>query len=244
MLRKVAAAAIVLLLAGCGAIVTSIEKRDLDVQVKMSDSVFLDPLRPSERTVYVDIRNSSDRPDFDIAGAVRRELELRGFRVVDDPDQAHVLLQANILQVSRTSRSAADQALDGGFGGAVAGGAVGYGIGRAGGGNDTLLTIGGALAGAAIGAAIDASVQDTTYTVITDVQISERVSNGRLVSQTEEQNLPQGSAGTVRQDYAATTDWKRYRTRIVGTANRANLRFEEAAPVLVKRLTQVMAGVL
>ncbi len=236
-----------LFLAGCAAVTTSIEKRDLDVQVKMSDTIFLDPLPPQARTVYVEVRNSSDRPDFELAAAVRQSLAARGFRVVEDPDAANIILQANVLQVGRSAQSAADEALAGGFGsaieGAVIGGAVGYGLGKAG-GHDALLTIGGAIAGAAVSTVANAAVQDVTYTVITDVQISERVRDGELVSQSETQNIPQGSAGTVTQSRSTTTEWRRYRTRIVGTANKANLTYEEAAPVLVERLTQVMSNML
>ncbi len=237
----------ILFLGGCSAVTTSIEKKNLDVQVKMSDSIFLDPLPPQARTVYVEVRNSSDRPDFDLAAAVRQSLAAHGYRVVDDPDAANILIQANVLQVGRTSKSAAEKALGGGFGGALggaaAGAAVGYGLGKAG-GNDTLLTLGGALAGAAIAGVANASVQDVTYTVITDVQISERVRNGELVSQSEAANLPQGSSGSISQSSSTTTEWKRYRTRIVGTANKANLTYEEAAPVLVERMTQVMSNIL
>ncbi len=247
-LRRIApAAALALFLGGCAAVTTSIEKKDLDVQVKMSDTIFLDPLPPQARTVYVEVRNSSDRPDFDLAAAVRQSLSARGYRVVEDPDAANIILQANVLQVGRTSKSAAERALAGGFGGtltgAAVGAAVGYGLGKAG-GNDTLLTLGGALAGAAIATVANASVQDVTYTVITDVQVSERVRDGELVSQSEVQNLPQGSAGTIAQSRSTTTEWQRYRTRIVGTANKANLTYEEAAPVLVERMTQVMSNML
>lgn len=245
--RTGAAVLLAMSLAGCAAVTTSIEKRNLDVQVKMSDTIFLDPLPPQARTVYVEVRNSSDRPDFDLAAAVRAGLAARGFRVVEDPDAANIILQANVLQVGRTAESAAERALAGGFGsaleGAVIGGAIGYGLGKAG-GNDALLTVGGAIAGAALSTVAEAAVQDVTFTVITDVQISERVRSGGLVDQNEAQNLPQGSAGTVAQSYATTTEWKRYRTRIVGTANKANLTYEEAAPVLVERMTQVMSNML
>ena len=236
--RTGAAVLLAMSLAGCAAVTTSIEKRNLDVQVKMSDTIFLDPLPPQARTVYVEVRNSSDRPDFDLAAAVRAGLEARGFRVVEDPDAANIILQANVLQVGRTAEAAAERALAGGFGSAL-----GYGRGKAG-GNDALLTVGGAIAGAALSTVAEAAVQDVTFTVITDVQISERVRSGGLVDQNEAQNLPQGSAGTVAQSYATTTEWKRYRTRIVGTANKANLTYEEAAPVLVERMTRVMSNML
>ena len=90
--------ALALALSGCAAGTTAIAKRNLDVQTKMSDTVFLDPVPPDERTVYVDVRNTSDKPDFDIGPQIRSAVAARGYRVVDDPRTAHFVLQANVLQ--------------------------------------------------------------------------------------------------------------------------------------------------
>jgi hypothetical protein len=43
-------------LSGCAAVHTSIAKKDLDVQTKMSDTVFLDPVGPDKKTIFVQIR--------------------------------------------------------------------------------------------------------------------------------------------------------------------------------------------
>ena len=40
-----------------------------------------------------------------------------------------------------------------------------------------------------------------------------------------------------------TSDWKRYRTRVMSKANKVNLEFEEAAPDLVAGLTRSIAGI-
>ena len=55
-----------LILSGCAAVHTSIAKKDLDVQTKMSDSIFLDPVEPSKKIIYLNIRNTSDKTNFDI----------------------------------------------------------------------------------------------------------------------------------------------------------------------------------
>ena len=68
-----------LLLAGCAATTTAISKRNLDVQTKMTESIFLDPVPADQRTVYVQVRNTSDKPDFDIEPAVRSAIESRGY---------------------------------------------------------------------------------------------------------------------------------------------------------------------
>ena len=106
----------------CGATTTAISKRTLDVQTKMTDSIFLEPVTAPQRTVLVEVRNTSDRTELDIGPAVRAALAARGYRLVDDPRDAQFLLQANVLQVGRTSRAAAEGAFAKGFGSALVGG--------------------------------------------------------------------------------------------------------------------------
>jgi hypothetical protein len=241
-----ASLALVAFLAGCAATTTAVSKRELDVQTQMTDSVFLEPVAPDRRTVFLDVRNTSDKPDFDVEPAIRRQLEASGYQVVDDPDQAQFMLQANVLQAGRNSETAADAAGEGGFGSAVSGAAVGAGsgylLGQAG-GSDVGLTIAGALLGAAVGTVADAYVQDVTYTVITDLRVSERARGGVVVSQSEQQNLGQGSGGSVTQASSTITDWKHYQTRIVATANQANLDWPDAAPFMVDGLTRSIGGI-
>jgi hypothetical protein len=238
-----------LALSGCAASTTAIAKRNLDVQTRMSDTIFLDPVPPDARTVYIEVKNTSDKPDFDISPQIRDAVAARGYRIVSDPRAANFVLQANVLQAGRSSETAAEVAYDSGFGssifGGAAGGAAGYGLGKAGiGVNDTVGAIAGALIGAGLSGAADALVQDTTYTIVTDLQISERAAPGAVVSQSEQANIAQGSSGTVTQSSSSTTDWKRHHTRIVSTAEKVNLEWLEAAPDLVAGMTRSIAGVL
>lgn len=244
--RSAAALALVSLLAGCAATTTAVSKRNLDVQTKMSDTVFLEPVSADRRTVFVQVRNSSDRPDFNVEPAIRQRIEADGYRIVDDPDEAQFMLQANVLQAGRNSETAANAAGEGGFGSAVSGAAVGAGagylLGQAG-GSDVGLAVGGALLGAAISTVADAYVQDVTYTVITDLRVSERSRDGVVVSQSETQTLDQGSGGSVTQASSTVTSWKHYQTRIVAIANQANLEWDEAAPFMVDGLTRSIGGI-
>src|SRR5690606_3658199 len=231
-----------LALSGCAATTTAIGKRTLDVQTKMTDSIFLEPVPARERTVLVEVRNSSDRADLDIAPAVRAALAARGYRLVDDLEDARFLLQANVLQVGRSSKAAAQGAVAGGFGSAVIGGAAGAGLGRVA-SDQTEAMIGGAVAGVAASAVADSFVQDVTYSIVTDVQVSERAGEGVMVTERMNQDLAQGSGGRRILSTSEVHDWKRYQTRIVSTANRVNLDFEDAAPDLVAGLTRAIAGI-
>jgi outer membrane lipoprotein SlyB len=231
-----------LLLAGCAATTTAIGKRNLAVETKMTETVFLDPVPPADRTVFVQVRNTSDKPDFDIEPAVKSSIESRGYKVVDDPTQAHYLLQANVLQVGLTNESSADKTFAGGYGGTILGGAAGAGVGRVI-SDDPAVIIGGVLAGAATSAVADAFVRDVTYSIISDVQVSERAPKGVVVTESDRQDLSQGTSGNRVLSSSEISDWKRYRTRVMSKANKANLSFEDASPDLVAGLTRSIANI-
>ena len=173
---------------------------------------------------------------------VRSAIRQQGYQLVDNPDRAHYMLQANVLQAGKSSVTAAEDAFTSGFGGALFGAAVGA-VGARAATKDTGSIIGGGLLGAAVETAAGAFVQDVTYTAITDIQVSERATDGEVVTETFEQDLGQGTNGSriVRAD--STSSWKRYRTRVMSVANQANLEFEDAAPQLVAGLTRSIAGV-
>ena len=78
-LPQVLAVSVVVLACGCAATTTGLGKRNLDVQTRMTDTVFLEPVSPHDRTVLVQVRNTSDRADFDIAGAVKASIAARGW---------------------------------------------------------------------------------------------------------------------------------------------------------------------
>ena len=59
-----------LFLSGCAASQVMISKRNLDVQTKMSESIFLDPVSPKLKVIYVEVRNTSDRDNFDLEGPI------------------------------------------------------------------------------------------------------------------------------------------------------------------------------
>lgn len=232
---------LLLMLSGCAATTVGLGKRNLEVQTKMTDTVFLEPVPPHDRTILVEVRNTSDQAAFDIADAVKASIAERGYRLVDRPEQAHFLLQANVLQVGRASPSAAEQSFAGGFGGSLIGGAVGAAGTRIA-TDDPRALIAGGLIGAATAGVADAMIEDVTYTIITDVQISERAGESVVVTERLDQNLRQGS-GTRIISASQTHDWKRYQTRIMSTANQTNLDFEDAEPQLVSGLTRSIAGI-
>jgi hypothetical protein len=230
---------LVLVITGCAAVHTSVAKRNLDVQTQMTSTIFLDPVEPEQRTIFVDIRNTSDKPEFNLRDEVVAALEGRGYRVIDSPGAAHYWLQANVLQVGRTNAREANAAMYAGYG--AAGGAVaGYALHRATGGAAGAAAAGAALAGAVVGTAFDALVEDVYYSVITDIQIMERF-NG-VVRESSEHQLLQGNSGDTISRYSRETDQRRYQSRVISYANQANLKWEEAAPELRRGMVRALSG--
>ena len=101
-------------------------------------------------------------------------------------------------------------------------------------------TVGGAL----IGLAADALVKDVHYSIITDLQISERAKKGVVVLEENKASLKQGNSGYKNVSSTEETEWKRYQTRILSTANQVNMEYAEAEPELIKGLMRLISGIL
>jgi len=237
--RCVATAVAASALMSCAATQTAIEHRNLESRTNLSETIFLDPVAPSQKTVHVSVKNTSGK-DLDIAPQLRTALIAHGFRVVGNPSSAHYLLQANVLNLDKMSVTASQRALGGGYGSAIAGGVAGAGIGALAGNTNAIM--GGGVGGGLVGLAADSLVKDVNYTMVTDVQISERLARGVKVDEQFNSSLQNGSASSSQQSYSRQSDYQRYRTRVVSNAGRVNLSYNKARPVLEEGLVKTLAG--
>lgn len=160
----------ILALTSCGALSTAVSKRNLVVTTKMENSIFLKPASDNAKTIFVQIKNTSDYPSFTITDSIKHQLTQKGYRILGDPTQANYILQINILQAGKTSKTALEKSPFGVFD-AVGFGAAGAMIGGRNG------NIGGTIIGGVIGAGAavvaDSMVEDVYYSVITDLRISD-----------------------------------------------------------------------
>jgi hypothetical protein len=189
--------------------------------------------------VYVQVRNTSDRDDFDLSEDLRAGLERRSHTVVNDPERAHYLLQVNVLQVGKIDPSAAERMFAGGYGSTIGTAGAGATIGALSGGTWMAAGIGG-LVGGASALVADALVKDVTYSVITDVQVSER--SAVAVRERTNQRLQQGRSGTRDISAEESSGWKRYQMRVISSANQVNLDLEDALPALRAGVARSIAG--
>ncbi len=227
------------LLGGCTASKNLMEHSSLKTESKMSSTIFLDPVPPNQKTVLLQIRNTSDKPSFNLKDKIALKLANSGYKITNDPAKAHYLLQANVLKVGEAKPEDLNQALFGGYGAAIEGGAVGTVAGLY--SNNKMSPLTGGLAGAAIGMVADSMIKNVTYNVITDLQISEKSS--AKISEITNSNLAQGTSGNKQIRSNETTNWKRYQTRVVSSANKVNLDFTTAEPELTEGLAQTIAGI-
>ena len=253
--RPLFALAAVAYLGGCAAADTALNHRELQVQTHMSESIFLDPVPPRARTIYVGARNTSDHPEIDLRAPLMQAITARGYRVVTDPDAAHYMLRVNILQAGSIDAKNKTGVLSAKYGEPLLAGAGAAGLTRLFGG-DAGTTVGVAL-GVALGTYLaNQFIKDETYSVIVDIQLSERPLKGGKVHQTTSSNTSGNHSSSERLDTfgPATSssansshsrtqrveedgDFKHYNTRAIAYADQMNLKFEEAAPMLLNKLT-------
>lgn len=229
----------VVLLVSCAATSTVIEHRNLETDTKLSQTIFLDPVAQNQKTIFVTVKNTSQE-SLAIDKSLKQALAEHGYKVVNNPGNAHYMLQANILKIGKMSVSASKSALGGGYGSALAGAATGTALGALSGQTNTMIA--GGVAGGLIGLATDSLVKAVNYTMITDVQISERVGTG-VVHEQFNSTLQNGSASGTYQTSSKHSDYQRYRTRVVSNADKVNLRFAEARPALEHDLVKTLAGI-
>ncbi|KAA6043297.1 complement resistance protein TraT [Pantoea sp. Bo_7] len=240
--RKPLVAAVVascIVLSGCSAMTTAIKKRNLEVKTQMSQTVWLEP--SSQKTVYLQVRNTSDKDMSDLQSLLAQDLQAKGYTVTSSPDTAFYWIQANVLKAEKMDLRQSQGFLATGYEGAVAGAALGAGI-TAYNGNSGGAMLGVGLAAGLAGMAADALIEDVNFTMVTDLQISERSKNA--VTTDNIAALRQGTSGIKLQTSSEEGSRMKYQTRVVSNANKVNLKFEEAKPVLEAQLAKSVAGIM
>ncbi len=228
---------------GCAATQIALEHKNLEIQSKMSATIFLDVEKRQEKTVYLDIKNTSDK-EVDVQLLIKARLEKSGYTILPNAKDAFYILQLNILQVGKSDPSALRDALGAGFGGPLACAVAGTVIG-ANSSSPLRMFNGGAIGGLLGGAGemiSGALVKNVTYSMITDVRILERTDEA--AAQQVESSFAQGTGTQVTQSSQGTTTRHKFQTRVVSTANQVNLKFEEAVPQLQAQLAKSVASIL
>lgn len=235
-LKTLCVLAVLFIFTSCSALHTSISKRNLDVQTKMSDTIWLNPVAPSEKTLFLQVKNTSGK-DMQIEDKIKVALQDKGYRLVNDPNNAKYWLQANILKVDKVDLREVNEDS---FSTAVLAGGIGAALGgqRSGG---VYTAVGWGLAAATVSTIADALVKDINYAMVTDILITEKT--GKKVQVTTRNTVKQGTSGTRTSAMTEISNEDKYSTRILSIANKVNLKFEEATPVLEAELVKALSGI-
>ena len=81
----------ILALTSCAAVHTSIAKKDLDVQTKLSTAIFVESVPPEQRKIYLEVRSAVqefDRNAFRVALRDQVTNSGNGYALVDNPKNA------------------------------------------------------------------------------------------------------------------------------------------------------------
>lgn len=223
---------------GCAAVQTSLEHKNLEVSSQQSETIFLDEVPKAQKTVHVSIKNTSDQ-EMDISNRLKKAIQAHGYKIANNPNSAHYILQANILKVGKMSLAASKEALGHGYGSVLTG--VGTAAVAGGFGASSNTMIGAGLVGGLVDMAANSLVKDVNFSMITDVQVSERVNH--KVTESNKSNLANGSSSQTIQNSNTQSNFQRYRTRVVSSADKVNLEFAEAKPKLEQSLIKVISGI-
>jgi Enterobacterial TraT complement resistance protein len=119
--------AILAILGGCAATSVALSKKDLEVQTKTSTAIFVEAVPKAQRKVYVEVRSGVqefDRRAFSQFVKSQFATNDNGYILVDEPEQAHYMMSVYVLNLEKTSPTAAESALRQGYLGEAALGAI------------------------------------------------------------------------------------------------------------------------
>ncbi len=221
----------------CGAIYTRMSKDEMDVKVTMSNTIWLDPVAPSNQTILVQMRNTSGITNFsELHKFIIGDLVSKGYKIEQDPDKAYYIMQINVKNAVLTSRKidGKESALPGAVIGGIAGTTIGKGRGQ------VLSTLTGAVAGGIASMALDANTKDGYYDVTVDIRLGEKTKSAVKTSDVQLQK--QGSEGGVISSSYEKKNRKYYTTVLHAVSNKVNLTEQEGSKAVKERIAAALSG--
>ncbi len=240
MVRKIGQLTVLAVLAlsliGCMGTMQAIENRNMTTYAKMSNTIFLEPTE--RKTIYVNIKNTSDMQEIDFNSLIRAKLTQNGYTITNDYRHAEFVLQVNVLYMGYEKQGlTADGMLAGGFGGALVGSTIGSGWR-----GPMAAGVGGAVVGSIVGGVVGSMIHVDTYLGCVDIQVKEAV-QGAPVEKQVTTNAANGMGNQTVTTYNKTVNRQEYRTRIVVMAKQTNINKNEAAGVLSNKLATEIGGI-
>lgn len=183
----------------------------------------ISPELAAGKTVYVEVRNASGKRGFPIEQPLDTAIVAHGYQIATHSGAAKLTLQVNILHVQKGALAAGPQrTLDEAVGGLGAKGVTG-------------------VMGGVADFMDSAAAKGVTFTVVADVQVSERTN--ATAHAASDQSSAAGSSGAVHLSHDATSHATPYRVRFVCSATKVGLAWAEAQPTLIHTLGRAISDV-
>lgn len=187
---------------------------ELQTNVKTTKSVFLKPDAIESKTIYISSK-SIIGDKLEILPLLKTKLAKKGYRIVENTDEANYVLMTNVLFANNLKEAHAVKAAAGmGITGGVMAAASGRGLGKS-----LLVGASFALASGLVGKALE----DEIYRAVVDVVIAEKTD---------------GAQSSVMGD-----GYKEHKTRILAEAVKTKLKLDEALPVLSEKIATQLSNI-
>ena len=96
--------------------ITVSEQANIKVKTRASSYIYLAPIPKEKRTVYISLQNDSGTDVFNVEPWLAQSLQEKSFKVVNNLDEANVVLRANLFRVGKTHVDTAQALLESEFG--------------------------------------------------------------------------------------------------------------------------------
>lgn len=209
---------------------------------KMASSIFLQPVAPSKRVIFLEGHNTSSAQGLNFNQYLTGKLLGAGYRLTNKPSKATYMLMYNIRYLGKeTKDETAAGALAGGFAGALVESSLQSGDNYWwwGGGEGVQQTARAGIIGAVIGGVAGHFLSKNFFMMVVDIQVEQRNANARTATQT---NASEGLGNTTRST-SGFSGWQIYRDRLVSQAGGRQLTFGYIKPALQKVMSGEIAGI-
>jgi len=231
----------------------------LETSSKMTNTVFITPVSKDKKTIYLAFRNTSGQ-NINLIKRLNEELIAKGYKVIDEPEDATFLLMVNVLYCDKKMESQAGS-------GAVAGGATGALISGYNSNSTTNAVVSG-IGGALVGGVVAGLLEDTIYQMQVDISIREKIygkvisskndiSGQTSVQDSEKSGFMNEFSGNIKNSEASgslnfnrlssdnqkyETNFIEHKTTIFAEATKMDLTLENAIPLLETKISTQIAG--
>lgn len=75
----------------------------MQTSTQMTSSIFLDPVTNSQKTIYLQVKNFSNKK-INFKTQLKTDLKQHGYQLINDPARAHYILQIGTLNINESSK--------------------------------------------------------------------------------------------------------------------------------------------